>query len=97
MPLATLAAALCGVYGAAALGWLARQPLLQGLGPLAPTLAHLSSTQPWSTLVCVVASLLSAYYAFLVMPTLDWVLGSDVSNPPEVRGCVWGWAGGWWW
>lgn len=59
-PLATAAAAVGAIYAAPALAWVAALPLLQGLGPVAPLLRTVATAQPWTALLSVAVSLLTA-------------------------------------
>lgn len=76
-------AGLGAAYAPALVQYLAATPLVQALGPLAPLLARLSSQQPWSLLLCVLGSLLTAQLAFLATPLMDCLLGRDLRNPAE--------------
>lgn len=59
-PLATAAAAVGAIYAAPALAWVAALPLLQPLGPVAPLLHTLATVKPWTALLSVAVSLLTA-------------------------------------
>lgn len=74
MPLVTLTSAMCAVYAPSILQY--TSSILSF-----PLLAYVATTQPWSGLISIAASLLTAYYAFGVMPLLDLILGLDLSNP----------------
>ena len=89
MPIVTLIAALGAIYTKPLL--LAIPTALHLLPPpllhiiAAPTissfLTFLATTQPWTGLISVTVSLLSAYYAFFLMPVMDLLLGTDYRNP----------------
>ena len=64
-------------------------PPRQALGPVSPLLRTLATTQPWSALLCVLGSLLTAQFAFLAMPVLDVLLGRDLRQPTQVRFVGW--------
>jgi len=89
MPIVTLIAALGAIYTKPLL--LAIATALPLIPPpflhimAAPTissfLTFLATTQPWNGLISVTVSLLSAYYAFFLMPVMDLLLGTDYRNP----------------
>lgn len=81
MPLVTAAAAIGAIYGPALLAATATLPVIRTIPPLAGILTVLGTCQPWSGLASVFLSLLTAWYAFGVIPVLDWVLGRDRRNP----------------
>lgn len=59
------------------------RPPPQALGPAAPLLRHAATAEPWASLLCVVASLLTALLAFVAIPALDFALGRDLRQPTE--------------
>lgn len=81
MPITAAAAALGAIYGPGALAMLAHVPGIRSVGPLATMLRVVGTDQPWSGIASVALSLLSAWYAFILMPVLDWLLGSELRNP----------------
>lgn len=81
MPIVTAAAAVGAIYGPALLTASATLPVIRSVGPLAGVLTILGTQQPWATLSSMALSLLTAWYAFGVMPVLDWVLGRELRNP----------------
>ncbi len=56
------------------------------LGPLSALLHHLAASKLSATALAVAGSLATAVLSFVVMPTMDWVLGRDLRAPSEVRG-----------
>ncbi len=63
-------------------------PLVKAAGPLSPLLHQLATTQPGTTLLSVLASLLTAYLAFIVMPLGDVLLGRDLRDPKVFSLCL---------
>ncbi|PSC73069.1 alkane 1-monooxygenase [Micractinium conductrix] len=82
-PLVSLAAGLGAAYGPSLAARLAALPFVKALGPVSPLLRTLATTQPWSALLCVLGSLLTAQFAFLAMPVLDVLLGRDLRQPTQ--------------
>ncbi len=84
MPLVTSAAAIGAIYGCQILAAAASWPIIRSISPLSAALTVLGTRQPWTTLSTIALSLLTAWYAFGVMPALDWILGRELRNPtPE--------------
>lgn len=86
MPIVTLIAAIGAIYTRPLLLSIASAlPRLLPLPTITPTistfLTFVATTQPWTGLVSITVSLLSAYYAFLLMPIMDFLLGTDYRNP----------------
>jgi hypothetical protein len=82
-PAITLAAALAAAHTTAAVQAVAALPVVQVLGPLSPLLQHLAASQLSATLLAVAGSLATVAVSFVVLPTLDWVLGRDLRAPSQ--------------
>ncbi len=84
MPIVTTAAAVGALYGCQILAAAATLPVIRSISPLSAAFTALGTQQPWTTLSTIALSLLTAWYAFGVMPALDWILGRELRNPtPE--------------
>ena len=81
MPVVTAVAALGAIYGPSLLTAAATLPVIRCISPLAGILHALGTQQPWTTLASMALSLLTAWYAFGVMPVMDWILGKELRNP----------------
>lgn len=83
MPGVTIAAGIGAVFGNHILSTIAKMDLITRYPLIQTFLVTLSSTHPWTAVTAVFFSLLSAWYAFLVMPMLDILLGTELRNPDE--------------
>ena len=81
MPIVTTAAAIGAIYGTNLLAAAATLPGIRSITMLSSALTALGTQQPWTTLSTIALSLLTAWYAFGVMPALDWILGRELRNP----------------
>jgi hypothetical protein len=81
MPLVTVCAAVGAVYGPALLAAAATLPLVRDAPLAVGLLTALGTQQPWCGVARLGLSLLSVWYAFVMMPLLDAALGSDFRNP----------------
>ena len=87
MPLITIFAALGAIYTPLLLITAAQLPLIAAFPSLATALIAMGSQQPWVTLVTVLISFSTAWYAFLLIPALDYFMGNELRNatPEEIQ------------
>jgi len=80
MPIVTTAAAIGAIWGCQILAATATLPIIRSITPLSAALTALGTQQPWTTLSTIALSLMTAWYAFGVIPALDWILGRELRN-----------------
>jgi len=85
MPAVTVAAAVGAVYGPLLLAAAASLPIIRSLTPIAAALTTLGTHPVWSTYSSIFLATLSVWYAFAVMPALDWLLGRELRNPSDLQ------------
>ncbi|KAH7619616.1 hypothetical protein Ndes2526B_g06596 [Nannochloris sp. 'desiccata'] len=81
MPIVTTAAAIGAIWGCQIVAAAATLPVIRSITPLSAALTALGTQQPWTTLSTIALSLMTAWYAFGVIPILDWILGRELRNP----------------